>query len=45
MLKIAKKYGNSLYWNKCKEDGKQEKLYMNLKENYQLKHGVQNGQN
>ena len=40
---LAKKYGNCLYWNKCKEDGKQEKLYMNLKENILIETWSSNG--
>ena len=30
---LAKKYGYSDLWESCKEDGKEEKLYMNFKDN------------
>ena len=40
---LAKKYGDSLKWNKCLEDGKQEKFYMNLKENIKIETWSSNG--
>ena len=40
---MAKKYGDSLNWNKCLEDGKQEKFYMNLKENIKIETWSSNG--
>ena len=40
---IAKKYGDSIEWKKCIEDGKQEKLYMNLKDKILIETWSSNG--
>ena len=40
---IAKKYGNSTQWVQCQEDGKQEKLYMNLKDEILIETWSSNG--
>ena len=40
---IAKKYGDSIEWKKCVEDGKQEKLYMNLKDEVLIETWSSNG--
>jgi DNA polymerase elongation subunit (family B) len=40
---IAKKYGNLTQWEKCQEDGKQEKLYMNLNDEVLIETWSSNG--